>query len=852
MKLKITLPRLLMLLLLVGAVSFGYAQKSTSKVSADLLEIGTKKTAEGQDPNAANSAARTAGESGLSAIDNLQIFDGLVVIEAIAKTDPSGLLTELKALGLKKGSYFGGMVSGLFPVDKITELDGVNALRYVRPGYKPMTNVGEVTSQGDLAQVSDVARNSYGVDGTGFKVGILSDSWDNLGGQAAGIASGDLPADIEVLEELPGGGSDEGRGMGELVYDVAPGISLAFNTAFLGQAGFANGILNLAAAGSDVIVDDIIYFTEPMFQDGIIGQAADIVSEAGVPYFSSAGNQLDESYESSFNNGGTYELADFFSKESLGEYVLHDFDPGEGVDFFQELDFGPNGGDFILSFQWDDPFASVCAGCPGADTEMDIFLALIDGDLTSIFTDLSGYNFNIGGDPVEVFGVQAGPETKAYLVIGKWTGKVGDIQYDLGPNPDPGLIKYVNFGSRSIPDYATQSGSSFGHANAAGAVSVGAVRYDRTPEYGTNPPPREVFSSSGGVPTLFDIQGNRIETIVRMKPEISAVQGGNTTFFGFDYEGDGFPNFFGTSASAPHAAGVAALMLDAADGDLTPDKITKAMQNTAIDMDDPRTPDFDEGFDFATGAGFLQADAAVAAVLNGPSVYRFVLIDPMEDTPIRTLRDGEVIEITPDLNGFFNIEALVSGDEKRIKKVKFDLRGDGYLKKLKRSESKAPYTLFGDLNGNYFPGILPVGNYELGARAYAKKIKGKKEGATTISFSVELIHPEGAIASNARSTGEDDQNASAELQALSNELINSSEFIVYPNPSEGLVNFVWNAAAEEKVELSIFDISGRIVDEFKSEGAFERSIDFSNYKGDIYIAKIVTSNFTDVQRFIVR
>ena len=202
-----------------------------------------------------------------------------------------------------------------------------------------MTRTGSVTSQGDVAQLSDVGRTSFGVDGSGIRVGVLSDSWDTQGGQAAGIASGDLPADIIVLEEFPVPGSDEGRAMGELIYDVAPGSSLAFHTAFLGQADFANGILELAAAGSDVIVDDVIYFAEPMFQDGIIGQAADMVAHGGVPYFSSAGNNLDESYESPFNNGGTFELADFFSGAPIGDYVLHDFDPGEGVDFFSRSGF---------------------------------------------------------------------------------------------------------------------------------------------------------------------------------------------------------------------------------------------------------------------------------------------------------------------------------------------------------------------------------------------------------------------------------------------------------------------------------------------------------------------------------
>ena len=88
------------------------------------------------------------------------------------------------------------------------------------------------------------------------------------------------------------------------------------------------------------------------------------------------------------------------------------------------------------------------------------------------------------------------------------------------------------------------------------------------------------------------------------------------------------PNFFGTSAAAPHAAAVAALMLQA-NNSLTPTAIKTAMQATAVDILNKTVGSFDGdlvpigvGFDNDSGAGLLDAEAAVAAVAGGDCLSR--------------------------------------------------------------------------------------------------------------------------------------------------------------------------------------------------------------------------------------
>jgi subtilisin family serine protease len=197
------------------------------------------------------------------------------------------------------------------------------------------------------------------------------------------------------------------------------------------------------------------------------------------------------------------------------------------------------------------------------------------------------------------------------LILGHGTAFDIVITYDSATSIDPPatLIKTVLFGDGfSINEYQTDSSTLYGHANAAGAESVGAAFFLDTPEWGMSPPILESFSSAGGTPILFGPMGTPLTVPeVRLKPEIVAVDGVNTSFFYEDEVGDMNPDFFGTSAAAAHAAGVAALMLEAKPT-ATPVEIKAALHSTAIDMGTA-------GFDHDSGNGLIQADSAIAALV---------------------------------------------------------------------------------------------------------------------------------------------------------------------------------------------------------------------------------------------
>lgn len=516
----------------------------------------------------------------------LPVRGDFVVIDAVAEGDAASLLGELEALGLEAGGSYGRVVSGLFPVGQIRRMATLDALRFARPAYSS-ASVGLTTSQGDQAIRSDDARATFGVDGSGVVVGVLSGSFDcataPATNAAADVASGDLPPGIVVLDDSACPDIDEGRAMMQVVADVAPGAGQAFHTANTGQANFANGILELASvAGADVVVDDILYFAEPMFQDGIIAQAVDTVVATGVPYFSSAGNSARLAYESGFRDSGYHP---FGTTE-----VAHDFDPGAGLDPFQQVTL-PSGTTYF-TLQWDSPYFSV-SGSPGSSNDLQIYL--LDDPVSTILGGSA--NPNVGGDPVELLIVtNPGSPINVNLMITRAAG------------PDPGRMKYVIPNSdATINQFATNSSTLYGHANAAGAEAIGAAAYFNTPEFGVDPALLNFFSSAGPTPILFDPAGNSVLD-VRAKPELVCADGGNNTFFGADSAADvdTFPNFFGTSAAAPHAAAVAALMLQV-NPKLTPSEIYSKLETTADDMGPA-------GFDDDTGFGFCQADLAVALV----------------------------------------------------------------------------------------------------------------------------------------------------------------------------------------------------------------------------------------------
>lgn len=145
-------------------------------------------------------------------------------------------------------------------------------------------------------------------------------------------------------------------------------------------------------------------------------------------------------------------------------------------------------------------------------------------------------------------------------------------------------IRYVGFSGVNPQEYFSYLDPvTYGHNSAQGANGVAAYAFFA-------PFVPEAFTSPGPSTIYFDKDNKRFRhPQIRQKPDMAAMDGANNTFFSADSSADPdtFPNFFGTSAAAPHAAAVAALVLDAAGGpgSVNPNKMRRILQSSAFRHD---------------------------------------------------------------------------------------------------------------------------------------------------------------------------------------------------------------------------------------------------------------------------
>jgi hypothetical protein len=481
---------------------------------------------------------------------------------------------EMKKLGLTDYATNSqdGLVEGYLPAFRVLALPGLPAFSTASMNYKT-TFAGTVQNEGVPVMQVPQFWSSTGYTGLGMKIGVLSDSANSTGALTNAQATGNLPQNVQVITDMPSGqGSDEGTAMMEVAYDVAPGSSLAFASAFVGgPQGFADGILRLSAVGCNTIVDDVTYFNSPIYNEGRIALAIDeVVFNQDKFYCGAAGNQTDNGYRGIWKS----------STSSIAGGSIS----GTFMDFggtpYQIIDVATNT-DLQVSIKWDSAYLEGGSPLPNFQVPNVVYAYLVDLSTNAVVATANDDNLNTD---------------MAWQLLGytnSGTNTQFGIAYQLISGPEPTRLGWTAYGPASGVSLFPNGNGGCSISNTAlakGSVAVAAASWQ-------TPTVPEDFTSKGGVlEFLFDAAGNRLSTpYTFFKPQITAPDGISTTL----PAGGGLNPFYGTSCAAPQVAAVAALIWGN-QPNLTRDQLTFHLYATAIDIYSP-------GQDDLTGAGLIQA-----------------------------------------------------------------------------------------------------------------------------------------------------------------------------------------------------------------------------------------------------
>lgn len=568
----------------------------------------------------------------------------------------------------RSATYRHGILAAYLPTDQLDNAASILGVRALTMEHEPVKRRGKYSSQSREVLHTDVL-NQQRFAGDGMTIGVLSDSFNTARfakhpprtTAEQDEKDGYLPI-VDVLEDSGGPGhpgTDEGRAICLIVYAEAPGSNLAFATANPSEVNFANNIVRLRTeANCDIIDDDVGYYDEPVFSDGIVSQAVDKVvtstTLAGkkVIYTSSAGNDGNNGYRSAYRGLTDSEVR---AKGHHGNLKLDVTDKNSPNYLDPALTAGgwhnwnPKGGSepattivvpgaskyrYNLFLQWDDLFDQA----DGITADYNFLVFDADGNF---LPELSGTR--------NAFKIQEPFKYTHALTL----GTVYQIAFTKTTQTDPKappapathqLALYTSLDGLSIitGTYFLPAPLNvpiiYGHPAAISAIAVAAYDFNwkPTPPYKTE---IENYTTPGPAYIYFDQSGARLtDPEVRPKPEVAGVDGVITTsFFSPGYYNYPFA-FFGTSASAPTVAGVVALMLQAAGGPLSldADQVRSVLENTAL----PR-----RGFDETTVAKGSSGPSnisvtALGSFYFGPAYLTVTYSGPSNESVDSVIIDG--------------------------------------------------------------------------------------------------------------------------------------------------------------------------------------------------------------------
>ncbi len=196
------------------------------------------------------------------------------------------------------------------------------------------------------------------------------------------------------------------------------------------------------------------------------------------------------------------------------------------------------------------------------------------------------------------------------------------------------------------------------------------------------------------------------------------------------------------------------------------------------------------------GSGTAGTPLTIHFTVTGAAVSSLILVNAQTDTDIKTLKNGDVIDLANLPTRNLNIRAAVHPDT--VGSVVFNLNN-----KLIVRENVAPYAIGGDIKGDYRAWTLPTGNHTLTATPYAlangKGTKGKGHSVTFTVVDMTATVQAKAVNLQQKAIAETAQDVEQRL-------------IATPNPFAGQTTIRFSVSASSRTLLEVYDAKGVMVE----------------------------------------
>ena len=450
-----------------------------------------------------------------------------------------------------KIDFDNNVIQAWVPIGSLDEIAQSDCVYYIRRPARMVEagdfEAGSFTTEG-LDAMNAKAWHDNGYLGKNVKVGIIDPGFSGykslLGTELPNSVTVKNFVDHETDAQVDGGGV-HGTACAEIIHDIAPEAQLFFAKAKT-TLDDKDAVKWLEECGVNIISCSWGLLSGPGDGNGPLTKAVNRARQKGILWVNAAGNERLVHWNGMFSDTDGDGAQNFDTPAHNLDY----FGPGTGDGRVYVIPAGVN---IQVSLKWSD-------WQPPVDQDYDLLLLKFDldeGKWVTVAKSENLQNGQPGQTPTEYINYTTKGDRAPY--------GVAIIHYRGSREVNLDLVAWIQGNIRLesyVPSHSVSHPADCQEVMAVGAVGSQAP-YDQEPYSSEGP-----TYGPGGVLT-----GGYI------KPDISAYTGVSTASYGSRY-------FGGTSASAPHVAGAAALVLSAYPN-YTVDQLESFLEQNAVDKGDP-------------------------------------------------------------------------------------------------------------------------------------------------------------------------------------------------------------------------------------------------------------------------